>query len=526
MTEQVTTSRRLVYNTFFNVAMLVSNAVVAFLLIRFFVGRLGEERYGVWVLIGSIFRYRMILSMGLNSAIDRRIPMYLAKDDRQGIQRIVSTALVFYSCVAAVLVVLSLLLCARVGEWFAIPPELVRVASVLVLVVGLGFAASTPLQLSTAVLGGLQRYDLIGWVTLVLLVLRTTTLVVLLLRGYGLLTLGLIYGLSEVVARGTQFLFTRRLLPHLAISWRSVDRTLLREMLFYGMNTFLYAIGALIVYRASETIIGIFLGTREVARFSIAAAGSLLLSQFVQAFTAAIKPAVSDLDARDDQVRVKMVAFLTQKYSLLVILPAAVFLAVMGKEFLTVWMAEKLPDPTVIRSMATVLAILTAGHAVMLAQHSNFLVLAGRGEHKAFGLLTAVEAVLCVVGAILAVSVLGWGLVGVAWSNFVPVAMVAGVILPIYFHRKMRISGWESLRYIWWPALRGTLPGIILIIVWKFAAPPDSWWDLFAVVIVTAAATLVAAWFLSMEVSERQRFRFVLGRHGGDPVAESGDFSP
>ena len=148
---------------------------------------------------------------------------------------------------------------------------------------------------------------------------------VLLLRGYGLVTLGLIYGVSEIVARGVQHILARRLLPKGYASWRYVDRTLLKEMLFYGMNTFLYAVGALIIYRASETIAGIYLGPAEVSQLQVAAAGLLLLSEFVQAFTSAIKPAISDLDARDDQEKVRLIAFLTQKYSLLILIPAGCF---------------------------------------------------------------------------------------------------------------------------------------------------------------------------------------------------------
>lgn len=512
MTEQVTTSKRLVHNTFYNVVMLMANAVIAFLLIRFFLGRLGEARYGVWVLIGSVFRYRMVLGMGLNSAINRRIPMYLAQADEQGVGSVISTALLFFSMVAAVLALLSVLLYFKIDDWFAIEASLIPAARRLVLIVGLSFAASTPLQLTTAVLSGLQRFDVISIVTLVVLTTRTILLVLLLVRGYGLLTLGYIYGISEIVARAAQYFYARRLLGGVSVAWQSVNRTLLKEMLFYGMNTFFYATGALIVYRASETIIGIFLGTAEVAQFSVAAAGVLLLSQFLQAFTAAIKPAVSDLDARDDQVRVRQIAFLTQKYSLLLLVPAAVFLVVMGREFLTVWVGAKFTDPAVMRSMVTVLAILTAGHALMLAQHSNFLVLAGRGEHKVFGLLTAVEAVLCVVGAILSIKVAGWGLTGIAWSNFVPMALVAGVILPVYFNRKMRISAAESVVHVWWPALLGSLPGVGVIVLWKRLAPPDSWLELFGVILAAGAVTCLWAWFASLPGAERRMFLHVAGR--------------
>jgi len=512
MAKTVTTSRAVVRNTFFNLLMLMSNAIVGFLLIGFFLGRLGAARYGVWVLIGDLFRYRMLLGLGLNSAINRRIPMYLAKDNEDGIRRVVSTALFFFTIIAVVLVLLSILFAVKIGDWFAIQPELVRVASVLTLVVGLGFAASTPLQLTTAVLSGLQRYDMVSITTIVVLTARTVLTVVLLLRGYGLITLGLIYGISEIVARGVQHILARRLLPSGYVSWRNVDGELLKEMLFYGMNTFLYAMGALIVYRASATIAGIFLGTSEVAQLYTAAAALLLLSEFVQAFTAAIKPAVSDLDARDDHSRVRQIAFLTQKYSLLILIPAGLFLVIMGEQFLTVWVGAKFDDPAVIRYMATVLAILTAGYFFILSQHSNFLVLAGRGEHKVFGILTGVEALLCICSAVFAVKVLGLGLQGIAWSNLIPMALVAGIIIPIYFNRKMKISAWDSVRRVWLPALLGGLPGAAILCAWKYLAPPDSWPDIFAVVAATGAATLVFAWFVSLDRVERRRLLLVLRR--------------
>jgi hypothetical protein len=53
--QYITTSKRLIHNTIFNVVTLVSGAIITFFLIRFFLAQLGESRYGVWVLIGSIF---------------------------------------------------------------------------------------------------------------------------------------------------------------------------------------------------------------------------------------------------------------------------------------------------------------------------------------------------------------------------------------------------------------------------------------------------------------------------------------
>jgi len=521
MGQQATTSKRLIHNTLFNLLTLVSNALVVFFLIRFFLGQLGEARYGVWVLIGSIFRYRYVLSMGLNSAVSRHIPVCLAKEDDEGIQRVVNTALFFFSSLGIMLVAVTFLIYYNVGSWFAIDTDLVRSAKLLVLIVGLSFAVSSPLQVFAAVLSGLQRYGFISVVTLVILTVRTIAVVFLLYHGYSLLTMGLVFGISEILSLSLLCSSVRRLLPNVSLHWRSVDFALLKDMLCYGINTFLYMTGALIVYKVSNLVIGLFLGMEEVSQFSVAAAGVILLSQFLHAFTGAIKPAVSDLDARGDLVRVKEIAFLTQKYSLLFIIPAGCFLVVMGKEFLTVWMGEKFDDPTTIDSLAVILAILTVAHCLRLAQHSNFLVLVGLGQHKVFGILTMLMALLCVLGSVVTVKVLGWGLIGIAWSSFLPMVLIAGVTLPIYFNLRMKISAWESITQVWRPAVLGCLPGIAVIAAWKFVSPPNSWLEIFAVVATVAMTTFTFSWAVSLEPVERERLVRILSQHRLKPRTQN-----
>ena len=503
----VTTSKRLVYNSILNVTTLVTHAVIGFFLIRFFLGRLGEVRYGIWVLIGgSMFRYAPLLSMGLNSSVNRYIPLCLARNDDDGIQRIVNTSLFFFTILALVLIVLSLAIYANVDSWFAIEPELVETAGALVLIVGFCFAFAMPFQPSTAILSGLQRYDLINFVVLIIIFLRTALVVILLYRNYGLLTTAILFGLSEIMIRALHSVFARKLLPTVSLSLAKIDFQLLKEMMPYGINTLLYAMGAIIIFHASTLIIGIFIGAAEISHFTVAMAGVLLLSQFLGAFTAVIKPAVSDLDARDEHATVKEIALLTQKYSLLLILPSVCFLIVMGGEFLHVWVSDRFEDPAVIDEMGVILTILTLGHGLRLAQHSNFLVLVGRGEHKIFAVLTALTALLCVLASVVSVAVLDRGLIGIAWSNFLPIALISGVILPIYFNRKMHISTLENALDVWLPAILGSLPAILIIIVWKCLAPPDSWLEIGGVVLAATVLTVVGGWFFSLTQREQKRF--------------------
>jgi len=506
MTEQyTTTSKRLIHNTIFNVMTLVSGAVITFFLIRFFLAHLGESKYGVWVLIGSIFQYRRLLDMGMNSSINRYIPVGLAKGDNKAIQRILSTSLFFFSAVAVVFILLSLVIYFNIGSWFSIAPDLVGTAGLLVLIVGGCFTIAMPLQLSSALLSGLQRYDVLNLAELIILLLRSALIVILLQHGFGLLTMGFVFGTSEIAVRLIQFVFARKLLIRTRITLKSIDLGLLKEMLAYGINTFLYTMGALILFKAGDVVIAMYLGTKQVSQFAVAIAGVVLLSQFLRAFTAAIKPAVSDLDARDDHRRVREISFLMQKYSLLLIIPAACFLIVMGRDFLQVWVGNEFQNPTAVDSMAVILAILTVGHCLRLAQHSNFVVLVGKGEHRLFGFLAITTALLCVAASIISLKVFNLGLLAVAWSNCLPVALISGVVLPIYFNRKMKISIRDSISNIWRPALLGSMPAVIMISSWKYLYPPADWFSIIMVVLSAGLLTFLSAWYLSFTHLERNR---------------------
>jgi O-antigen/teichoic acid export membrane protein len=324
--------------------------------------------------------------------------------------------------------------------------------------------------------------------------------------------MGLIFGLSEILIRIIQFIFVKKLMPQISISLRNVDFKLLRKMLVYGVNTLSYSMGALIIYKASDIIIGIFMSTAHVARFYVTTAAVLLLSQLLRSFTAAIKPAVSDLDARNDKSRLHEISFLTQKYTLLLLIPSVCFLVVMGREFLFVWVGAKFSKLGVVDELSVVLAILAIGHGLRLSQHSNFMVLVGKGDHEVFGILTVISAVLCVALSILSVKVLNLGLLGIAWSNFIPMAIISAFILPLYFNWKMQISLRESIKQVWCPALLGSLPTIAMISIWKYLYPPVGWFNIAMVVVSAILLTALGSWFFSFSELEQKRFLRILER--------------
>jgi hypothetical protein len=147
-------------------------------------------------------------------------------------------------------------------------------------------------------------------------------------------------------------------------------------------------------------------------------------------------------------------------------------------------------------------------------QHSNYLVLTGCGEHRFFGRLTAWTTLLVVTSSVLAVFVWQGGLVAMAWANCIPLVVLSGVVLPIYFRRKTEIAWKQSWREVWRPAGLASLPSLVVLVVCCYLMSPANWWQLLAVLAVVVIVMAGGAWVFGLSAVERRRFQRVLGIKG------------
>ncbi len=506
----ITTPRGLMINTVLNLANQLITTLVNFAMVGFFLDQLGEERYGVWILVGSIFSYRNLMSMGLNSAVNRNIPVHLADDDMDAVEGVVSTAVAYYLLPAGALAVATLVVAANMGAWFEIPDDLGATAEVVTMIVGLSFAGTVPLQVYHAVLSSYQRYDLINAISVSSILLRTALILVLLGQGHGLLTLSILYSATEVAIRVLAMVFGRRMMSSFGLSLSRVDRSLLRQMMTYGVSTILYMSGAILVFKSADLVIGALISSASVSRFFIATTPVILLTTIVQVFAQAMKPAVSELDARDEHARIEEMALLAQKYTLFAIVPGVAFMLVMGGAFLDVWVGDRFPDEGVRRQLTTVLQILAIGAGLRLSQHTNFIVLVGKGRHRAYGIATAVMVTSAVVLQIAAVRAFEADLVGIALGCAIPMGAISALFLPAYFRQRMGIGFRASLRKSVLPALAATAPGVAVVVIWAALHLPASWPELLLAVATSGLATGLGAWLFALAPVERARLRRLL----------------
>ena len=226
----------------------------------------------------------------------------------------------------------------------------------------------------------------------------------------------------------------------------------------------------------------------------------MMLSGFVESLVAAIKPAVADLDTRNDLRNIRELTLLSQKYVLLFMVPPMAFFLILGGEFYQVWLHREM------NQAVTLLYILAPGCLIHAAQYPLFLALAGRGEHRIFGILTLAMGIGAAGMGIFFCRVMGWGSAGVALGTTVAMIAVSGVVLPCHAAKRLGLALADFARRAWIPAAYGVSPAVILLALWKLCQPPTTLLELILAAGSTVPVLAVSAWFLSLDKPERNRF--------------------
>ena len=93
---------RTVLNVVTNWGAVLFGMAISFVLSPFLVHHLGDARYGLWGVIGSLIGYLGLLDLGIRVGVTRFVARHEATGDREAASRLVSTALGLFGVVELV----------------------------------------------------------------------------------------------------------------------------------------------------------------------------------------------------------------------------------------------------------------------------------------------------------------------------------------------------------------------------------------------------------------------------------------
>jgi O-antigen/teichoic acid export membrane protein len=440
------------------------NLAVWFVLTPFILSQLGDTMYGLWVLVGSLAAYGFLLDLGIAGAVTKYTAEFQAKDASDEARSLVATALWLYTGLGLLVILISLLIAPIFPALFNVSPDERATAIWLVILSGVGVGVTIPCTTTTAVLRGLQRFDLINLISIVATLLSAAATVVVLLLGGGAIGLVLVGIGVTLLSQIPGIWFIYRTAPELRFGFRGANRSLLSTVISYSSSLFIMNLGGLLETRTDEIVIGGFLPISAVTPYNLARRLSTLPQTLAEQFLMLILPMASEIHAKNEPERLRSLYITSTRITLAVSLPIGLTLIILGEQILTVWVGVAYAE------YAYLIAILVTAILIDTSQWPAGFILQGMTKHHPLALMTVASGVANLTLSLILVNYLG--LAGVALGTLIPSTVVCiGLVAP-YAMRILGVNLAEMVTKVLWPALLPAVPmSVVMLALHQFFEP-------------------------------------------------------
>jgi O-antigen/teichoic acid export membrane protein len=383
------------------------------------VGIIGPTDYGIYLFVTAITGYFGILDLGIGQSLVKFMAEYKAKEDHKKINQMINTSFFMFLSVGLVGGIVIIFLATFVLGFFGgiFPgldsPEFLPKARAIMYIMGVTFIFNLALSTMRGVLAGLQRYDILALITFITSVINLTVTVLVLSMGYGIVELVLFTTLSGFTGYIMMVFYIKKLLPYVSFSTKFVRRKMIKTLMDLSMSVFLLSIFTMVIYYTDNLVIGLFLDITLITFYQAAWKLYSIPAKVPEIGLAAVVPAASELDAKENIPALRQLFLRGTKYILAMCFATSIPLIFLSREILSVWM-----DPSYSEYYPIVI-ILTLSLFFVFNNYVANQILIGMNRIKRFVQITGVIALINLVLSLILVH-MGYGLVGVALGTTLP----------------------------------------------------------------------------------------------------------
>jgi O-antigen/teichoic acid export membrane protein len=438
--------------------------VTWFLLTPFILHNLESSLYGLWVLVGSVVAYGSLLDFGIAGAITKYVAEFQAKGQLEGAKGLVATALALYAVLGLIATLASIVIAPAFPRLFNVAAEQSKTAIWLFMLSGFGMGIAILSASTTAVLRGLQRFDLMNILGVITTLLSALATIAILLLGGGVIGLVSITIVVIVLMQIPAVWLIYRIAPELRFGLASPNRKMLRTVTSFSSSIFLINVGGQLESKTDEIVVGAFLPVSAVTPYNLARKLSTLPQMITDQFLSLLMPMASELSAKNDQVRLRSLYLISTRLTLGTFLAIGICLVILAGPILTVWVGEEYAE------YAYLVLILTLASFIDIPTWPAGFVLQGMARHRFTAIMTLCSGIANLALSLVLVQRIG--LMGVALGTLIPTTIVSlGFVLP-YAIRVIGVSGQEIYKNVVLPVFIPIIPaGLVIFLLWELFEP-------------------------------------------------------
>ena len=298
-------SGNLISNGAVSLLMYAVQTVIGFFLIPVFIGKLGAETYGIWLLSGVLTGQLQFIDLGFTAGISRNIANCLSRGDRRELGMTVFAGGVLLISVGVVTAAILFFGTPLFLKMFHVSAELQEPAAALLQVTSFCLLIEWPLKMLPTILqaGLMERYT--SPLTTLYVILLNVICIALISAGCTVWVLRLAQLGCEIALAVGLWLILRRKMPEASCFIVHDPRGLLKKIAPYSFGVFYASLLKYFAIGIDSFLLGIFLNPFAVTAYNVITKFFVVINLVTNKLLSSVSAAVMHLDASDDKERME-----------------------------------------------------------------------------------------------------------------------------------------------------------------------------------------------------------------------------
>ena len=491
--------RLLFRNTVTNYIRLFFNILGAIFITRIIFLGMGEQLYGFWSLLWTIFGYSLLLDFGFG----RTVQKYTAEKDfdrsHQAYNRIISIVFGTYLAEALLIAAVSVVLSFFLADLFKFAPGAdLSYYRLCFLVFGLGVAVVFPSGIVIEILTGMNRIDLRNFALIGHKITELTGIYIIFHCGGSLLALAIYTNILNLLVNLVVLVMILRLQPQLRLTWAGFNLKTLRKIADFSIFSYVLTIADMINQKTDRLVLGVMVGVSGVSSYQLGTRVPEMVTFMSTQFQESLSPLAASMYKAGDYERLRRIMVASTRLTVFISTGAFVIFGALAPQILYLWL--KVNSVEVVQ---IAYAMLLSGYIMVAIRSvpSRCLLMAGR--HRFVSVTTIIE---CLVNLGLSIVLVHYyGTIGVAIGTLIPNAIMALLVILPVFAGFSGYSLWRYLFRIYLPALAVAIPPLLFF---RWVSLPLSLtdWTLFRLgwtAVVGGLIYLVIGWVVLVRREEK-----------------------
>lgn len=427
------------------VTHLICAVSISFMLMPFLINRLGNHTYGIWILVSAFSAYYGMVDLGLSTATQRYIAQAIGRNEPKSIDKILSTAIVSYSVLAIIVLLLG-----GIG-YFIIPylfkwesNDLKLLQNCFVIMLG-GLTISFPLRSFTGMLGAALRQDISAKVDIFYVSAKAAGTVFVILMGKGIVYIAIVSVIVDIVYYVAITFIVRNVYLSLSVSLKNCSFSMSKKLFKYAFYSFINKVSEILKLRIDSVVISLFLVVSDVTIYSVAFRLFEYFNEIIVSAVGFSDSYFSRYDGAKQHAKMETVFMNFTKITTILSMFIGLSLLFYGKYFIFCWVGNSFSNSF------TVLLFLVPPGILMAIQDPLRKIFFAKAKHHILSYVSMLEAIVNVVLSVFLIQF--YGIFGVALGTAIPSLVTSLLIIPYYgckiINCKLR-DYW--LKSVIWPA--------------------------------------------------------------------------